>query len=535
MPDSPSLIPVATAGNPANAPDGAGQTRYMLLGLGLATWMEFYTYDGINLVLPDMAGSFGVSQDEASWILTSYSSALFLGVPLSIWLAGRLGHLRFLIGSIVVFAAASLACAMAPDFQTMLFWRAIEGLAGSGLTVWWRASVYMLLPRAQRGPSLMRISTMLYLATSVGLVFGGYVTDNYSWRFLLLLNLPFAAASIFLLLRHFPRVPPASDPRAAGVDRIGILLLAVALISLQVLLSRGDIDDWFGSPRMQVLAWTSAIAFTAFLGWQSSRHNTAPLFRVDLVKNRNVVAAIAIGIFTGIILSGSLYALPEYLRNVDPQPHSATRTGQIMCAYALAAAAIRPIVTWAIAKVGQRKAIVFALVMLIASMLLIARLMTAGTPDTAYIVPLILYAFCLAPLLSAVGGGTVSRVPQEAQLDAISIYMTFRQFGASLGVTLVTVVLSQRETLHSARLFDHLHATGPLVGNWVSTVARMITARGGYAPAQAQQMAVGLLDQEGIRQAATLAYADAFVFMAVIGLATLCLVPIMPATQVVKK
>jgi DHA2 family multidrug resistance protein len=108
------------------------QTSRVLIGLGLATWMEFYAYDAVNLVLPDMAGSFGVSQDEASGFLTTYSSALLLGVPVSIWLAGHVGHLRYILGSAVVFVIASLGCALATDFDTMLFWRAILGFSGAG-------------------------------------------------------------------------------------------------------------------------------------------------------------------------------------------------------------------------------------------------------------------------------------------------------------------------------------------------------------------------------------------------------------------
>ena len=128
--------------------------------------------------------------------------------------------------------------------------------------------------------------------------------------------------------------------------------------------------------------------------------------------------------------------LPEFLRNVFPHPLSATQAGRIMCVYALTAAAIRPLVTTAIARFGQRKAMTFAFTMLIASMLLAARLMTTGTPDTDYVIPLILYAFCLAPMLSAIASGTVSKVPHAQQLDAVAIYLTFRQFGASLGVHL---------------------------------------------------------------------------------------------------
>ena len=150
MPKSALPNREAIAGNVATVPASAGPNRYMLLGLGLATWMEFYTYDGVNLVLPDMAGTLGISQDQASWILTTYLSALLFGVPLSIWLASRVGYLRYIIGSTVVFAIASVGCALAPDLGTLLLVRAVQGFAGAGLTMWWRASVYMLMPLPQR-------------------------------------------------------------------------------------------------------------------------------------------------------------------------------------------------------------------------------------------------------------------------------------------------------------------------------------------------------------------------------------------------
>jgi MFS transporter, DHA2 family, multidrug resistance protein len=512
-----------------------GQTSWMLLGLGLATWMEFYTYDAVNLVLPDMAGSFGVTQDEASWFLTTYSSALLLGVPVSIWMAGYVGHLRYIIGSAVIFVIASLGCAAATTPETMLFWRAILGFSGAGLTMWWRASVYLLIPRQNRSKSMMRISVMLYLATAVGLLFSGYVTDNYGWRLIFLPNIIFVVAAIVLLTRYFPAVPASSDKRATGIDGLGIALLATALICGQVVLSRGEIDDWFGSTMIQLLSCIAVGALLLFICWQLHPRNSVRLLRLDLVRDRNVLASILLGSFVGIILSGSIYALPEFLRNVYPGELNATDTGRIMCVYALTAAAIRPLVTWSIAKVGQRKVLTFALVMLVLSMLLMARLVTPGTPYWYFAFPLILYAFCLAPLLSSVAVGTVGRLPQEAQLDAVSIYMTFRQFGTSLGVTLVTIVLDRREQLHSSRLFEHLQASGSQATRWLNTAASTITQRGGASAAQAHDMATKLLAEASARQAATLAYADAFLFMAAIGLIALCLVPLMSPTPMVKK
>jgi MFS transporter, DHA2 family, multidrug resistance protein len=359
------------------------------------------------------------------------------------------------------------------------------------------------------------------------LVFSGIVTDNIDWHLIFLPNVAFGGMAIWLLARNFPDVPVSQDPRNLGTDTVGIALLAVALVALQVVLSRGDIDDWFGSARIQALSWTAGIAIFLFVAWQTSPRNGAPLLSLRLIRDRSVLAASSIGVFTGIILSASIYALPEFLRTVDPEPHSATRTGQIMCVYAVTAALIRPLVTKGITRFGERKAVAFSLVMLIASMSLMAHFITTGTPDTAFILPLVLYAFCLAPLLSAVGKGTVSRVRQDHQLDAVSIYMTFRQLGAALGIALVTIVLSNRETLHSSRLFEHLRTSRPIVRDWLQTADRIIAARSGESPVETMRIATGVLKEVASQQAATLAYADAFLFMAAIGVVTLCLVPLM--------
>jgi MFS transporter, DHA2 family, multidrug resistance protein len=189
----------------------------LLLGLGFATGMEFYTSDSVNLCLTDITGSFGVSGDEASWSLTVYSSALFLGVPVCVWLPGFIGHKSYLIGSVVLFAASSVVSATAYSFETMLVARAFQGLAGAGLVVWWRGTVYMLLPKPMRSESLMRVSTMLYLSSAFGMLFSGFITDQVSWRLICVPNLAYAAVAIWLLLRYFPDLPvERSDGRRIG-------------------------------------------------------------------------------------------------------------------------------------------------------------------------------------------------------------------------------------------------------------------------------------------------------------------------------
>jgi MFS transporter, DHA2 family, multidrug resistance protein len=534
--------------SPTSAPGGAAasgafvgstlssaQLRFLLLGLSLATGMEFYTFDSMNLVLADLTGSFGVSPDEASWILTVYSSTLFLGVPVSIWTAGHYGYKRFLIVSVIVFAAASMGCALATSLRTMLFWRAVQGLAGSGLTVWWRASLYILMPKAQRSVTLMRVSTVLFLSSALGLVTSGWITDHYNWRLIFLPDLLYAGGAVWLLARYYPAIPKAISERLTGTDWPGISLLAVALISLQVILSRGEIDDWFGSLHIRALAWLGGAALLLFGWWQTSPRNRTPLLRLDLFRNRYVLSSALIGIFTGMILSGSLFVLPEYLRNVAEQSHSATQAGRLVCVYALTAAALRPWVVDLIAQLGQRKTIAISLGALVASMLLFNRFLTAGTSDGYYVLPLMLYGCCVTILLPSVGSGTVAKIEQTQLLDGVSLYMTFRTFGTSLGIALLTILIEQRETFHSSRLFEHLHAGNPLLDRWLQAAGGSLVFHDGISPGDAGVKAAKALAEAGARQAITLSNADAFGFMAAIGVLALCCIPIIPPTPTAKK
>ena len=512
--------------NPSAGPSPA-QSRALLLGLALATGMEFYTFESMNLVLPDITGTLGVSFDEASWLLTIYSCALFLGVPISVWLAGHFGYKRFLIWSTAIFAATTVGAALSPTLNMMLFWRAFAGLAGAGLTVWWRASIYVLMPKSRRSPSLMRVSVGLYLASALGLLLSGFLTDRLNWRLICVPNLFLAAGAIWLIKRNFPDLPKAQSSRLAHTDCWGLLLLAVGIVCLQVVLSRGHIDDWFGSPRIRILALVSVCAFVSFVQWQFSGENRYPLFNMSLLKDRNVVAAMLIGIFLGMILSGSLFVLPEFLRNVDSQTHSATQTGCLIAVYALVAAAVRPTITWLVARFGPRKLTVVALGMMITGMLLFYRWLTISTSDGYFLLPLALYAACLAALLLSVGSGTVAKLDQANLLDGVSLYMTFRQLGAALGVAFLTILIERRETLHSSRLYEHLDVANSTTSRALDQTGSYLVNHAGADIAYSHVASIGLLARSGAHQVDVLSYADCFLFMAAAGAIAMCLIPVM--------
>jgi MFS transporter, DHA2 family, multidrug resistance protein len=376
-------------------------------------------------------------------------------------LAGHFGYKRFLIWNTALFAMTSVGAPLSPALGIMLIFRAVEGLAGAGLTVWWRAEIYMIMPKEKRGSSMMTTSVSLYFASIAGLILSGFLTDRLNWRLICVPNMILAFAAIRLLKNNFPELSKADSPRLQHTDYRGLILAAIGFLSLQVILSRGHIDDWFGSPHIRLLAVISLTALVAFACWERSANNRFPLMDISLLSNRYTLAAVFIGIFAGMILSGSLFVLPQFLRLVDTQTHSATQTGCLIAFYALAGAVLRPIMSKVIKKTGPRKTTALAFCMLIVAMLLFYRCLTTSTPDAYLLLPLALYAGCLTTVLPAIGQGAVGKLDPGRQLDGVQIYMTFRQLGASLGIAFLTILLERRETLHSSRLYEHLNAAKP--------------------------------------------------------------------------
>jgi MFS transporter, DHA2 family, multidrug resistance protein len=294
---------------------------------------------------------------------------------------------------------------------------------------------------------------------------------------------------------------------------------------LQVILSRGHIDDWFGSPHIRLLALISVTAIIAFVCWERSANNRFPLMDMSLLSNRYTLAAVFIGIFAGMILSGSLFVLPQFLRLVDSQTHSATQTGCLIAFYALAYVVLRPIMWKVLSKIGPRKTTVLAFCMLIVAMLLFYRCLTTSTPDVYFLLPLALYAGCLTTVLPAIGQGAVGKLDPGRQLDGLQIYMTFRQLGASLGVAFLTILLERRETLHSSRLYEHLNAANETTSTALSSISHFLYIHSGASPTGTRLMSVGLLARAGARQVETLELCRLLPLYGNVGGLAFCFIP----------
>ncbi|GAN55836.1 major facilitator superfamily MFS_1 [Tanticharoenia sakaeratensis NBRC 103193] len=510
------------------------QEKGLLLALGMTTGVEFYVADGLNLILVDIAGAMGISLDQASWILTVYTGAMFIGIPLSGWMAAHFGPRRYLIGSLCLFGISTIGCMISMDFPVFLFWRFIQGIAGSALFTWWRGTIYTVLPKAKRGASMQKTSMRLSLSSACGLLVSGWVTEFLGWRLMFLPALVLAGAAVALLLRHYPDLPPSREERHQRPDWFGAAIAVVSIGALQVVLSRGDVDDWFASGLIRGLSAITAIGVVLFVAWQLSPRNDAPLLHLGVLRDRMSLSAGLLGVPTGMILAGCLFELPEFLRGVMQPDFSASQAGVFLAIYSLMTAFARSQSGKVHARIGQRNGLLLAMMLLVLSMLLINRLMTSGTPPLDYMPALALFAACQTLLLPGIGSGAMSRVSDERFLDAVTIYMTARQFGASLGISLLTVLIDHRLTLHSSRLYEALQTGRESTAAWLRQGGGLLLGHSGLSPERAVEGAIDLLSETGRRQVETLAYADGFLFMAAVGTLTVFLIPLMPPTPVKK-
>ena len=497
--------------------EGGGRYRTAtLVALCLATAAEYWTSSGVSLVLTDLTGTLSASSDEASWALTVYSTAFAVSIALSHRLSHYFGNRRYLANSALLYAITSVGCAFSVHLAPFLFFRALQGFAGGVFLV--RSFVFL---SQQYDPKSRSIATTTYgisfffIGRMISPVVCGWMADSISWRLLFGVPTLLMCVAALLFFRHTSdRWTDAQEPYR--LDLLGVLLLVSGAGCIQAVLSRGEIDDWFGSPHIVVLLTIGIAANLAFLLWQVSPINAAPLLDLNFLKTRAMYSAAVVGFALGILLAGSLYVIPQYLRNIES--HSALQTGMLISLSGGASVAILcsfGVISALVVRVGAKTVLAFALVIEMVSQLLLAKHLTTDTPDYLLWVPLALNGVFIALSVPILGTAAFARLRSEEISSARAIYYGFRQFGASSGVTLAVVLIDHRMTLHSVRLFDNMFNR-----NLVSIGAAVDLSSGTATRALANAVRL---------QSSVLSFADVFYVMAAFAGLTLLLVPLLPS------
>jgi DHA2 family multidrug resistance protein len=502
---------LATLSKPRHQSKIAGAAT--LFAFTLATGMEQWTGNGLSVILTDITGALGSSADEASWAVTLYSTGFAASVALTHRLASLLGNRRLLSFACLLYAIASLGCAGSTTLAPFLVFRVIQGFAGGVFLARTLVFITHQYPRSERALGLRIYAVGFFiLGRFAAPIAAGWLADFVSWRLLFVATIPgmLIAGAVFdrYAAKHW-----SEDVEEHQPDLLGIGLLLTGVAAFQAVLSRGEIDDWFGSNRIVVLAAVGIACNLLFAAWQLVPTNRKPLLNLRFLHDRGLMAATVLGTVLGMQLAGSLYVLPQYLRRVES--HSALQTGVLMSisgVSGIAMLAVVPHMARLIGRLGGKTVMAFALFVQMLSMGWLGYIITGDTPDRQLWLPLLLNGMFVGISVPTLALAAFIRMEDAQASSARAIYYGARQLGASLGVTFVVALIDRRATLHSSRLIESLFSRN------LSTLGVTIDASN-----------AGRVAALVSKQSLVLTFADVFYVMAAVASVMLLFLPLLPS------
>jgi DHA2 family multidrug resistance protein len=480
--------------------------------VALAAFMEVLDTSIANVALPYMAGNLGASNSQSTWVLTSYLVSNAIVLPISGWLAGTLGRKRFFITCLFLFTLSSLLCGIAPSLGLLLLFRVLQGAGGGGLQPMAQAILADTFPPQQRGLAFALYGITAVMAPTIGPTLGGWMTFNYSWRWIFFINLPVGLATFFLVRRFVEDPPYLSRLKAAGVrlDYIGIALLTLGIGALQVLLDKGQEDDWFGSRFITTLAIVAAVCLISLIIWEW--FHEAPIVDVRLFKSFNFASSNLMMFTLGIMLFSSLVLMPQFLQTL--MGYTSELAGLALSAGGLTLLFEMPITGQLTTKVQARYVIAFGWLCLALAMFYSTKridlLISFSTAVWLRVAQVIGLGFLFVPITLVAYIG----IAPEKNNAVAGIVNFMRNIGSSVGTSVVTTMIARRSQYHQEILIDYARAGNPNFQNSVNGLAQRL-AHSGLGAHEAQRQAYARIYQAIQAQAGSLAYVDTFMVLAV--------------------
>jgi DHA2 family multidrug resistance protein len=487
----------------------------------MATFMEVLDTSIANVALPHIAGNLSVSQAQSTWVLTSYLVSNAIVLPLSGWIAGRLGRKRFYMICVGLFTVSSFLCGLAPSLGWLVFFRVLQGLGGGGLGPSEQAILADTFPPARRGMAFAVYGMAVVLAPAFGPTLGGFITDNFSWRWVFFINIPVGILSLLLTQRVVTDPPHLALQKSSPIpiDYIGLSLIALGLGSLEVVLDKGQEDDWFHSPFIFTFTIIAAVALALFIVWEW--HHENPMVDVRLFRRRSFASANLMMMTLGLVLFGSTVLLPQYLQLI--MGYSAQQAGMALSPGGFVIILLLPFVGRLISKVDARWMLTFGFGLLSFSLLYMQSHLYPGI-DFATAVKLRIYqsvglAFLFVPINTVV----YADIPPEKNNAVSGIINLSRNMGGDIGIALVTTLLARRSQLHQVQLTQHTSYFSEAFATSLKGMARTFE-RAGASPNDAAHRALAFMYRQVGLQATTLAYLDALQLLGIFSLLMLPLV-----------
>ena len=480
--------------------------------VALAAFMEVLDTSIANVALPHIAGGLGTSVEQGTWVLTTYLVANAIVLPITGWITSALGRKRFFIICIVLFTLASFLCGIAPSLPFLLFARALQGAGGGGMQPMAQAIMADSFPPRLRSMAFALFGVTVVVAPALGPTLGGWITDSYSWRWIFLINIPVGVVALSLIsqLVEDPPFLRRFKPGEIRFDYIGFSMLVLGVGALQILLDKGQEDDWLASHFIAVLAVIAVVCLTLLVLWEW--YEKHPIVDVKLFKLLNFSGSNLVIFFAGVTTFASIVLMPQFLQQL--MGYTAQQAGLVVSVGAALLLLTMPLLGILTARFPAKYLIAFGWLASAIVLYYTTQLLSMGVSfGTAALVMLIQnapVAFIFIPAMTACFLG----VPQEKTDSVTGLSNFVRNIGSSIGASLVQTVLARRSQFHIARLADH---TGVGDTNFITQTQGLAAAlhmrSAGVGIADAQGGALAQVYQFLAAQAATLAYLDVYFLM----------------------
>ncbi|MFL6528378.1 MAG: DHA2 family efflux MFS transporter permease subunit [Chthoniobacterales bacterium] len=483
----------------------------------LATFMEVLDTSVANVSLPHIAGNLSATTDEATWVLTSYLVANAIILPATNWLGQLFGRKRFLVACIFLFTMASALCGIANSLGFLIIARVLQGAGGGALQPISQAVLLESFPVQKRGAAMGVFAMGVVVAPILGPTLGGWITDNYSWRWIFYINLPIGALAMIMCNALVEDPPYLKRISAANIDYIGFGLLSIWLATLQFLLDKGQELDWFGS---NAIVWSAIVSTAAFAGFIVRELMTPhPIVDLRVLKNRNFAVGAVMILLLGSLLYGTTAILPLFMQNL--LGYTAVDAGIAMSPRGIGAFMTTIIVGRLIGKISNRILIGFGFLLLAYSCVLLSRINLQITMSSI-VVPIIISGVAISAIFVPLTTSTMGTLSQEQIGNASGIFNLMRNVGGSVGIALITTLVGRSTQVNQMLLSTHTSQFNPVFQQKLAAIMAGLAQHGSQweAAKQAPRILLGMLQQ----QAALLSYVQNFRLFAIACLVTAPLV-----------
>lgn len=474
----------------------------------------------VNVALPQMRGSLGATLNEISWVITAYSLANVIIVPMTSWLSQQFGRRNYFAASVILFTICSFLCGNATSIWELVAFRFLQGLGGGALLVTSQTIITESWPPEKRATAQAIYTLGVIVGPTLGPPLGGYIVDHYSWPDIFYINLPVGVIAALLTLQYVKSPRYQERRRVSEVDWLGIALLTIGIASLQFVLEKGQEEDWYNSTLITALT-VSAVLGIYFFIWRQLTYKY-PIVELRVLRNGNLRIGVLLSFVMGFGLFGSTFIIPLYTQTI--LGWTAQESGVLQLPSTLFVAVMMPVVAQLIQRgVPQKYLIAVGMTVFFIYSYLAYKVITPDTSREDFFWILILRGFGLGLLSVPISTMSLSTLkgPQIGQGAAFSGMM--RQLGGSFGVALISTFVTRETDLHRATLVSHLDVNRPEVQQRVAQLTAGMQARG-FDHATAQSKAYVLLDASVTKQATILSYMDVFLWVGVMFLVCVPLV-----------